>query len=158
VSLPAAAQRVVDAARERGLEIGVKEFQEGARTAEDAARAIGVPVGQIVKSLVFLAGGEPVVCLVSGANRLDTKRLAAAAGGSVRRANADEVREATGFAVGGVPPLGHKTPLRIYCDRDLLGHEVVWAAAGTPATVFAAEPRALVEACGATVIDLKQTG
>lgn len=157
MTLPAAAQRVMDAALDLGLEIEIREFPEGTRTAADAARAIGVSVGQIVKSLVFVVGDRPVVCLVSGANRVSTQRLAAAAGGSVRQADADEVREATGFAVGGVPPFGHRTPVPVYCDRDLLGHNVVWAAAGTPMAVFAAEPGALVEACGATVIDLKET-
>lgn len=152
----ASTQRVIGAAHERGLHIEVKDFPEGTRTAEDAARAIGVSVGQIVKSLVFLVDGRPVICLVSGANRLDTSRLAALAGGEVRRADADTVRQATGFAVGGVPPFGHRTEVPVYCDRDLLSYDVVWAAAGTPMTVFAVEPGALVKACNATVADLKE--
>jgi Cys-tRNA(Pro) deacylase len=155
--LPASAQRVADAARELGLEIDVREFPEGTRTAEDAARAIGVEVGQIVKSLVFLADGAPVVCLVSGPNRLDIARLAEASGvAKIERADADAVRAATGYAVGGVPPFGHAAPLAIYCDRDLLAYDVVWAAAGTPRTVFSIEPRRLLEACRATVADLKE--
>jgi Cys-tRNA(Pro) deacylase len=155
--LAASVQRVVDAARELGLEIEVREFPEGTRTAEDAARAIGVSAGQIVKSLVFIAG-QPVICLVSGPNRLDTGRLTALTGASdVRRASADEVREATGFAVGGVPPFGHVHPVPVYCDADLLQHETVWAAAGTPMAVFAAKPGDLVRACGATVADIKET-
>jgi prolyl-tRNA editing enzyme YbaK/EbsC (Cys-tRNA(Pro) deacylase) len=117
-------------------------------------------VGQIVKSLVFLADGAPVVCLVSGSNRLDTARLASAIGATkIARADADAVREATGYAVGGVPPFGHASAsggLPVYCDRDLLSFEIVWAAAGTPMSVFSVEPHALVEACGATVMDLKE--
>ena len=155
---PTSVQRVADAARDLGLAIEIREFPEGTRTAEDAAKAIGVSVGQIVKTLIFVADGRPVICFVSGPNRLDTARLAGVTGAAeVRRANADEVREATGFAVGGVPPFGHATPVPIYCDHDLLQYDAVWAAGGTPMTVFAVEPRALVKACSATVTDLKET-
>ena len=155
---PTSVQRVADAARALGLEIDIREFPEGTRTAEDAATAIGVAVGQIVKTLVFIADGQPVICLVSGPNRLDTGRLATITGAAqVRRANADEVRQATGFAVGGVPPFGHSTPVPVYCDPDLLQYDAVWAAGGTPMTVFAVEPQALVKACGATVTGLKET-
>ena len=155
---PTSVQRVADAARDLGLAIEIREFPEGTRTAEDAAKAIGVSVGQIVKTLVFMADGRPVICFVSGPNRLDTARFAAATGAAeVRRANADEVREATGFAVGGVPPFGHSTPVPMYCDPDLLQFDAVWAAGGTPMTVFAVEPQALVKACSATVTDLKET-
>lgn len=152
-----ASQRVVEAARAVGLEIEVREFPEGTRTAGDAAQAIGVQVGQIVKSLVFLADSRPVVCLVSGVNRLDPRRLAVVTGAAeVRRAAADEVERATGFAIGGVPPLGHTQRLPVYCDRDLLAYDVVWSAAGTPRSVFAADPQRLVDACRATVADLKE--
>lgn len=153
---PAASQRVVDAARALGLDLEVHEFPEGTRTAEDAAAAIGVKVGQIVKSLVFLADDAPVVALVSGANRLDTARLATAAGAEhVTRANANAVREATGYAVGGIPPFGHARQLPVYIDPDLLQYETVWAAGGTPMTVFPITPNALIEACHATVADLR---
>lgn len=155
--LAPAARRVSDAAAGLGLSIEVRDFPEGTRTAEDAARAIGVSAGQIVKSLVFLAGGEPIVCLVSGPNRLDTERLSAhLSGARIARADADAVREATGYAVGGVPPFGHARPLPVYCDRDLLAFDTVWAAAGTPKSVFSVEPNALVAACNATVLDLKE--
>ncbi|KKL79209.1 hypothetical protein LCGC14_2017140 [marine sediment metagenome] len=155
--IPPSSQRVAEAARDLGLEIELREFPEGTRTAEDAARAIGVDVGQIVKSLVFLADGRPVLCLVSGPNRLDAGRLAVVTGApQVRRASADEVERATGFAIGGVPPFGHKWRLPVYCDRDLLAYDVVWAAAGTPKAVFAVEPQRLVQACWATVADLKE--
>ena len=150
-------QRVVEAARAAGLEIDVREFPEGTRTAEDAARAIGVGVGQIVKSLVFMTDGHPVLCLVSGPNRVDGARLAVITGASdVRRASADEVERATGFAIGGVPPFGHAQRLSVYCDRDLLSFDIVWAAAGTPRAVFSVQSQALVQACRATAADLKE--
>jgi Cys-tRNA(Pro) deacylase len=149
--------RFTEAAKQLGIEVEVRGFPEGTRTADDAARAVGVDVGQIVKSLVFLADGAPVLCLVSGANKLDTARLAAASGaGSVARATADEARAATGYAIGGVPPFGHAQELPVYCDRDLLQYEVVWAAAGAPTSVFAIEPGKLVAASGAIVADLKE--
>ena len=155
--LSSSSQRVAEAARAAGLAIEVREFPEGTRTAEDAARAIGVSVGQIVKSLVFMADGHPVLCLVSGLNRVDGARLAVVTGASqVRRAGADEVERATGFAIGGVPPLGHAQRLPVYCDRDLLSFDTVWAAAGTPRAVFSVQPQPLVQACGATVADLKE--
>jgi Cys-tRNA(Pro) deacylase len=157
MSLSTSAQRVADAAAALGLSIEVRDFPEGTRTAEDAARAIGVSVGQIVKSLVFLADGKPVVCLVSGSNRVDTARLATAISAHrIDRPDADAVRRATGFSVGGVPPFGHATDIPVYCDRDLLVFDVVWAAAGTPNSVFSAKPDALVAACRATVVDVKE--
>jgi prolyl-tRNA editing enzyme YbaK/EbsC (Cys-tRNA(Pro) deacylase) len=147
---------VVEAAREAGLEIEPREFPEGTRTAEDAAAAIGVAVAQIVKSLVFTVDGRPVMALVSGANQLDETKLGAAAGGSpARRADANAVREATGFPVGGVPPLGHRLP--VFVDRDLLAFDTVWAAAGTPHVVFGAAPAVLAEATGAVVCDLARS-
>ena len=135
--------------------VAVKEFPEGTRTAGDAARAVGCDVGQIVKSLVFVAAGEPVVALVSGANRLDEKRLAAVAGEPVAKADAETARAATGYAIGGVPPFGHATEVPIFMDRDLLGHRVVWAAAGRPDSVFEISPERLRELSGAVVADLK---
>lgn len=148
--------KVVAAAAERGLAVEVRTFPQGTRTAEDAAAAIGCEVAQIVKSLVFVVDDEAVVALVGGADRLDESRLADAAGGQrVRRANADEVRLATGFAVGGVPPFGHATALRCFVDEALLAHDVVWAAAGTPTHVFASPPLALVAAAGAETAVLR---
>src|SRR5687767_8241067 len=124
-------QQVADAARALGLEVEVREFPQGTRTADDAAAAIGCDVAQIVKSLVFVVDDHPVIALVGGADRLDERKLAGVAGGTeVRRANAEEVRAATGYAVGGVPPFGHATDLRCFVDGALLAHEVVWAAAG----------------------------
>ena len=135
----------------QGLEVPVRTYPAGTRTAEDAARAIGCEVAQIVKSLVFTARGRPVVALVSGANRLDVKRLEALAGGRVAKADADLVRSATGYTIGGVPPFGHATALPVYMDRDLSAHDVVWAAAGRPDAVFPIAPARLAELSGATV-------
>jgi len=137
------------------LSVTVKEFPQGTRTAVDAARAVGCDVGQIVKSLVFVAGGKPVVALVSGANRLDEKRLAAVAGEPVVKADADTARTATGYAIGGVPPFGHTTDVPVFMDRELLEHRVVWAAAGRPDSVFEIEPERLRELSNAVVMDLK---
>src|SRR5690606_8900339 len=127
----------------------------GTRTAEDAARAVGCDVRQIVKSLVFVADNRPVVALVSGTNRLDPAKLGRAVGATeVRRADGDEARAATGFAIGGVPPFGHVTRLPVVVDRDLLDHEQLWAAAGLPDAVFSIGPDDLVRASGGTVADL----
>ena len=149
------ARRVVDAAAALGLDLTVQAFPDGTRTADDAARAIGVDVGQIVKSLVFLADGAPVVALVSGSNQLDEAKLAAAAGASRSgRASAEQVREATGYPVGGVPPFGHASALPTFVDEDLLAFDVVWAAAGTPHHNFSIAPSELVRLSGGTVADL----
>ena len=141
-----------------GIGVSVKQFPAGTRTAVDAARAVGCDVGQIVKSLVFMAAGRPVVALVSGANRLDERLLGAAAGGPVEKAGADEARSATGYSIGGVPPFGHATDVPVFMDRDLLGHSVVWAAAGRPDSVFEIEPERLRELSQAIVADLKVVG
>ena len=153
--------RVIAAARAAGLEITTRRFPEGTKTAADAAAAIGVSVGQIVKSLVFAVDGEIVMAYVSGANRLDETKLAAAAGGTrCTRVDADAVRAATGYPIGGVPPFGHSTQLRIFIDPDLLQYdgvnELVWAAAGTWNDVFPIAPNDLVRASGAVVTDLKR--
>jgi Cys-tRNA(Pro) deacylase len=129
--------RVTEAAAARGLSIAVRDFPEGTKTAADAAAAIGCPVAAIVKSLVFVVDDEPVVAMIPGDKRLDPDLLAAAAGGQkVRRAGLDEVRNATGFAAGGTPPFGYQAPLRVFADVELKRHDPVWAAAGTPTTVF----------------------
>jgi prolyl-tRNA editing enzyme YbaK/EbsC (Cys-tRNA(Pro) deacylase) len=138
-----------------GIGVAVKQFPAGTHTAADAARAVGCDVGQIVKSLVFMAAGRPVVALVSGANRLDERRLGAAAGEPVEKAGAEVARSATGYSIGGVPPFGHATEVPVFMDRDLLQHSVVWAAAGRPDSVFEIEPERLRELSQATVADLK---
>ena len=149
--------RVIAAAREAGLEISTRRFPEGTKTAADAAAAIGVVVGQIVKSLVFAVDGEIVMALVSGSNQLDEKKLAAAAGGSkCSRVDADAVRAATGYPIGGVPPFGHATQLRVFVDPDLLQYDEVWAAAGTWNDNFGANPNDIVRVAGGVVTDLKR--
>lgn len=159
-----AIERFTEAARALGLDPEPRRFPEGTKTAEDAARAVGCDVGQIVKSLVFLADDAPVLALTSGANRVDEGKLASLAGAtSVRRASPDDARAATGFAVGGTPPFGHapahadsaaggRRPLRTFVDEDLLGYDRVWAAAGTPDSVFRLTPQELVRASGGTVV------
>ena len=150
-------QRVIAAAKELGLEITPRRFPDGTKTAADAASAIGVEIGQIVKSLIFAVDGEVVLAYVSGANQLDEKKLALAAGGlKCSRVDADVVRESTGYPIGGVPPFGHKTHLRVFIDPDLLQYDEVWAAAGTWNDVFGIEPHKLVEASGGVVTDLKR--
>jgi Cys-tRNA(Pro) deacylase len=149
--------RVTDAARAAGVEISVERFPEGTRTAADAARAVGCEVGQIVKSLVFMADDRPIVALVSGANRVDLARLARATGAAeARRADGDEARAATGFAIGGVPPFGHAAQVSVLVDRDLLAYDRVWAAAGLPDAVFAITPAELVGASGGDVADIRE--
>ncbi|NQV97417.1 MAG: YbaK/EbsC family protein [Acidimicrobiaceae bacterium] len=149
--------RVIAAAREAGLEIVPRRFPDGTKTAADAAAAIGVKVGQIVKSLVFAVDGEIVMAYVSGANQLDEKKLASAAGGAkCSRVDADAVRTATGYPIGGVPPFGFVTPLRVFIDPDLLQFECVWAAAGTWNDVFAISPNELARVSFGTVVDLKK--
>lgn len=148
--------RVIAAAKDAGLEIVTKQFPDGTKTAADAAAAIGVHVGQIVKSLIFAVDGEIVMAYVSGANRLDEKKLAKAAGGEAcSRVDADAVRAATGYAIGGVPPFGHSTKLRVFIDPDLLQYDEVWAAAGTWNDNFALSPSELVRVSGGVVTDLK---
>jgi Cys-tRNA(Pro) deacylase len=149
--------RVIAAAREAGLEITTRRFPEGTKTAADAAAAIGVTVGQIVKSLVFGVDNEIVMALVSGSNQLDEKKLAAAAGGSkCSRVDADAVRAATGYPIGGVPPFGQSTQLRVFVDPDLLQYDEVWAAAGTWNDNFGANPNDIVRVAGGVVTDLKR--
>ncbi len=148
--------RVVAAATALGLEIEPRNFGH-AKTAVDAANVIGVDVGQIVKSLIFAVDGEVVLAYVSGSNQLDETKLAHAAGGvKCARVDADVVREATGFPIGGVPPFGHTTHLRVFIDPDLLQYDEVWAAAGTWHDVFGIEPHKLVEASEGLVTDLKR--
>ena len=155
--LPASAKKVQDVARARGLDIAVREMAESTRTAEEAAAACGVTVGQIVKSLVFLGGesGRPYLLLVSGANRVNEKDVARHLGEKLKRPDADAVRALTGYAIGGIPPFGHDTAMATYMDVDLMQYDVIWAAAGTPKAVFAVAPAQLREAAGATVIEVK---
>jgi prolyl-tRNA editing enzyme YbaK/EbsC (Cys-tRNA(Pro) deacylase) len=156
--LKPAVQRVATALRSLGVAPRIVEFAESTRTAEDAARAIGTTVERIVKSLVFTAGGEPLLVLVSGINRVAVDRLGEALGVAVRRADASVVREATGFAIGGVPPVGHATRLPVVMDSDLMQYEQVYAAAGTPNSVFPITPQDLLRITGARVLSVKEPG
>jgi prolyl-tRNA editing enzyme YbaK/EbsC (Cys-tRNA(Pro) deacylase) len=149
-------RRVVDALADAGLAIEPRTFPEGTKTAADAAAAIGVEVGQIVKSLVFLVDGSPVMALVAGDNQLAEAKLSAVHGGGVvGRADADAVRAATGFPIGGVPPVAHDLPICI--DEDLLRWDEVWAAAGTWTDVFPIAPADLVRISGGAVADLRKS-
>lgn len=150
-------QRVIDAGAALGISVEPRHFPQGAKTAQDAADAISCDVGQIVKSLIFGVDGEIVLAYVSGSNQLDEGKLAAAADGErCARVDADAVRAATGFPIGGVPPFGHTTELRVFVDPDLRQYDEVWAAAGTWNDVFPLAPDELVRASGGEVVDLKR--
>lgn len=151
-----AIDRFIAAADELGITPAIRQFPQGTKTAQDAASALGCDVAQIVKSLVFLADGEPVLVLTSGANQVDERRLERLTGKPIRRADADAVRAATGFSIGGVPPLGHARALRVFIDRDLLEYEGLIAAAGTPHTVFRLTPDDLCRITGGAVEDVKR--
>jgi prolyl-tRNA editing enzyme YbaK/EbsC (Cys-tRNA(Pro) deacylase) len=154
---PRAREFVSLAAERYGFEPDVEEFPEGTRTAADAAAAIGCAVGQIASSLVFLADGEPVVVVTSGANRVSEAKLAAAVGADeVSMADAERVRTATGWAIGGVPPFCHESSLPVRVDESLLEHEQVWAAAGTPRAVFPIAPGTLLELAAGRPTDVAE--
>lgn len=149
------AQRVADALRAGGADGEVREHETSARTAEEAAATVGVPVGAIVKSLVFVADGEPVLVLASGDHQVDTARVAAEIGAAgVKRADVDSVRAATGFPIGGVAPIGHPQPLRTVIDQHLDSFEVIWAAAGTPNSVFPTSFTELVRLTGGLAAEI----
>jgi Cys-tRNA(Pro) deacylase len=142
-------------AAERGVTIAVTRFPATTRTAQDAAREIGCTVAEIVKSLVFVADGAPVIALCSGADRVDETKLESATGAStIRRATANEAKSATGYAIGGVPPFGHDERLRVVIDDGLLAFDTVWAAAGLPDAVFPIAPADLVRLSEATVAEI----
>ncbi|MCE2532244.1 MAG: YbaK/EbsC family protein [Acidimicrobiia bacterium] len=152
-----AVDRFAAAAADLGVDLRVTRYPAGTRTARDAAAAVGCELGQIVKSLVFVAGGRVVVALVSGADTVDTGRLGAAAGagaGDARQARAEEVADATGFSIGGVPPFGHARKLETFLDRRLLDFEEVWAAAGAPDACFPIAPGELARLAEASVVDV----
>jgi Cys-tRNA(Pro) deacylase len=155
----AAAERVRAALEALGLEREVITLDVHARTSQQAAEALGVSVGQIVKSLVFTAeGGEAVLVLASGANRVDERRLAELVGARVRRADPEAVKRVTGYAIGGVPPVGHAQALPVFVDEDLLGYPELYAAAGVPECVFPLTPAELVRGTGGRVCDVKVRG
>ena len=154
--LPDASRRVADAAQAAGLAIDIKVMTASTRTAEEAAAACDCRVGQIVKSLVFkgATSGRGYLLLVSGSNRVDEAKVASTLGETIIRPDARFVRDLTGFAIGGIPPFGHATPIATSIDRDLLDYDRVYAAAGTPSTIFSVDPKALAAATGAAVISV----
>ena len=151
-----AAERVQQILAGLGLDSQIVEFRESTKTAADAAAAIGTSVAQIAKSIVFAAGDEPVMVIASGVNRIDPARVQVHLGATLGSANAAFVRDHTGYAIGGVPPVGHATSFPIFIDRDLLQYSEVWAAGGTPNTVFPIAPADLVRITGGRVIDCKE--
>ncbi|MGH2475914.1 MAG: YbaK/EbsC family protein [Candidatus Limnocylindrales bacterium] len=157
-----AVRRVIAAAQRKGVALDVVAFDESTHTAAEAAAAVGAELGQIVKSLVFVAphddtGLEPIVCLVSGPNRVDLARLAAVTGDpDIRRATAREAHDLTGFAIGGIPPIGFDGPVRVIMDPDLGRYQTVWAAAGLSTTVFGVPPATLRILANATVAPITE--
>jgi prolyl-tRNA editing enzyme YbaK/EbsC (Cys-tRNA(Pro) deacylase) len=156
-TLSPSAEKVREALLARGYDFNIIEFQDSTRTSAEAAERVGCQIGQIVKSLIFrgLASGKPVLVLTSGANRVDEGLIERYAGETIGRADADFVRTATGFAIGGVPPVGYAHPLDTYLDEDLLQYDKIWAAAGTPNAVFELTPTTLKKVTGGIVVRVK---
>ena len=150
--------RVRQALIAHGLDVPITQFDQSTATSQQAADALGVPLATIVKSLVFLVNDRPVLVLASGANRVDLDKLARIAGGKAKRADAERVKAETGFAIGGVPPVGHSAPLATFIDQDLMAYSQLWAAAGSPYAVFPVTPDDLVRISGGAVVELKQQG
>ena len=147
-----AIDRFIGEAEASGLDVEVQRYPDGTRTAADAAAAVGCKIDQIVKSLVFMADVRPILILCSGARRVDEEKLADYIGTEIRIAGASEVRAATGYAIGGTPPLGHTVPLKTVVDPHLMEFEEIWAAAGTPDSVFPIQPKELVKATSGAVV------
>jgi prolyl-tRNA editing enzyme YbaK/EbsC (Cys-tRNA(Pro) deacylase) len=158
MALSRSARRVQSALDAHGVALKVVELPASTRTALDAAQAVGCEVGQIVKSLVFRSvdGDDPLLVLTSGANRVSLAKLAGAMGARYEMADAEFVRRWTGFAIGGVPPVGHAHPIRTVLDRDLLRYDQIWAAAGTPRALFRLTPEQLLSITGAQALDVAE--
>ncbi len=156
--LSPSAQRIQDVLRTAGYNFTVIEFTESTRTAQEAADRVHCTLGQIVKSLIFKgqSTGKPLLMLTSGSNRVDEKRISTYAGKPIGRAEAEFVRAATGFAIGGVPPICHPQPMDTYLDEDLLQYATIWAAAGTPKAVFELTPAALQKMTGGKAVQVKE--
>jgi prolyl-tRNA editing enzyme YbaK/EbsC (Cys-tRNA(Pro) deacylase) len=157
MGLSPTAQRVQDMLKEHGYDLEVIEFTESTRTSQEAAERAGCSLGQITKSLIFKAkeSGKPVLVLASGANRVNEGRIGEYMGESIGRADADFVRSVTGFAIGGVPPIGHAQSMATYIDEDLLQYDTIWAAAGTHKAIFKLTPEQLRKMTGGTVAAIK---
>lgn len=158
-TLSPSAQKVQAALAALNIDAQVREFSESTRTSAEAAQAIGCEVAQIAKSLIFKTKNSetPVLVIASGANRVDEKKVRALIGEKLSKADADFVRAVTGFAIGGVPPIGHAQPLHTLIDADLMQYAVIWAAAGTPNAVFPLTPQELVRMTGGDVVNVKET-
>ncbi len=156
-----AAEKVQQIINELGLDSQIVEFSESTRTSAEAAAVIGTTVAQICKSILFAAGegaeAIPVMVIASGANRIDTHKVQSHIGQHLHKANAAFVRDKTGYAIGGVPPFGHASPITIFIDQDLLQYEVVYAAGGTPNSIFPLKPADLVQVTGGQVIDCRES-
>ena len=157
IELSPSAQKVQETLTQQGFACQVMELPDSTRTSPEAAQAVGCQVGQIAKSLIFRArqSDRPILVIASGANRVNEKKLAALLGEPIERADADWVRERTGFAVGGIPPVGHSEPLTTFVDQDLMQYAEIWAAAGTPHAVFCLTPTDLARMTGGSVISVK---
>ncbi len=156
-NLKKSAQIIQDALNQFGLDINIKEFAESTRTAQEAADSIGCTVEQIAKSIIFKCkdSKEPLLIIASGPNRIDEKKIRKIVGQKLEKADADFVLESTGFAIGGIPPIGHKKAIKTLIDEDLLKHEEIWAAAGTPNAVFKLTPAALLSITDGTLVSVK---
>ena len=157
MALSSSAQKVQDVLASRGFDCSVIEFAESTRTAQEAADRAACTLGQIVKSLIFKGktSRKPILVLTSGSNRVDEKRISEYAGESISRADADFVRSVTGFAIGGVPPVGYAQEMETFLDEDLLGYATVWAAAGTPNAIFELTPDDLQKMTDGKVVRVK---
>lgn len=150
-------QKIKEILRQAGVEIVIKEFPDSTHTARDAANVIGCELGQIAKSLIFKGqkSGRPVLVIASGQNRVDEKKIKNFLNEEIGKADADFVLEKTGFAIGGIPPFGHSSPITTIIDKDLLQYDEIWAAAGTANSVFKIKPQDLTKITGAEILDLK---
>jgi prolyl-tRNA editing enzyme YbaK/EbsC (Cys-tRNA(Pro) deacylase) len=156
-SLSSSAQRVQSALNEHNLELRVVELPGSTRTSQEAADTIGCEVSQIAKSIIFRGkeSGTPILVIASGENRVGERKLKSVVGEKVEKPDAEFALEETGFAIGGIPPVGHKNDIVTYIDEDLMDHKIIWAAAGTPNAVFSLTPQELLEITNGEIIDLK---
>lgn len=154
--MSSAISQVEEAAAKKGFQLQVKTFPQSTKSASEAANALGISIGQIGKSLLFIAGGRPLLCISSGLNKVDEEKLSHLTGEEVRLGKALEVRELTGFSIGGVPPFGHEEHLTTFIDEDLGKYEIIYCAAGTPHAVFPIDPRTLQELTKGEMVDLKR--
>ena len=154
--LSKSAKKVQEALDEFGIKLEVKELSESTRTSKDAAIAIGCKVEQIAKSIAFISESEPILVIASGTNRVNIRKLQNKFNEKVTMMNPSQVKEITGYPIGGVPPIGHKTPMRIIIDEDLLNYGIIWAAAGNPRAVFRLTPQDLIKITSGEVMDVKE--